>query len=158
LHVLGLPPAFVLSQDQTLKLRFDSDIALEGISSKGSLRFDEFPTNMKRRNPFGITRNTPIGFLKTQDRQSLDARPPKRTSTQGLRRLRFPFFILQCQRAGGHEANPIPEPPMEANPPLGVNDSRSSSRRLEPAPPLSEGSRGHVQPRRKRGNPREMLM
>ena len=28
-------------------------MSLEGISSKGSLRFDEFPTSMKRRNPFG---------------------------------------------------------------------------------------------------------
>jgi hypothetical protein len=43
-------------------------------SSRGSLRFDEFPTNMKRRNSFaGSARNTPIGFMKTQDRQSLVA-------------------------------------------------------------------------------------
>ena len=29
LHVLGLPPAFVLSQDQTLKLKVDSGFGLE---------------------------------------------------------------------------------------------------------------------------------
>jgi hypothetical protein len=31
LHVLGLPPAFVLSQDQTLKLKADSGFGLEVI-------------------------------------------------------------------------------------------------------------------------------
>jgi hypothetical protein len=33
LHVLGLPPAFVLSQDQTLKLKVSSKACLEGILS-----------------------------------------------------------------------------------------------------------------------------
>ena len=36
LHVLGLPPAFVLSQDQTLKLKADSGLAWR--LSKESLR------------------------------------------------------------------------------------------------------------------------
>ena len=32
LHVLGLPPAFVLSQDQTLRLKSSILVGLEGIS------------------------------------------------------------------------------------------------------------------------------
>jgi hypothetical protein len=49
--------------------------------------------------------------MKTQDRQSLVARPFYGTNTQGLRRLRFPFFISQCQRAGRREAKaPLPNP------------------------------------------------
>src|SRR5262245_14119501 len=34
LHVLGLPPAFVLSQDQTLKLKVLILVGLEGISPR----------------------------------------------------------------------------------------------------------------------------
>lgn len=97
-------------------------------SSKGSLRFDEFPTSMKPRNPEG-SRATRLLALKTQDRQSLDAGLTRRTGTQGLRRLRFPFFTSQCQRAvEGRPQGHTSEPPMEANPPPRVNDSRSVSR------------------------------
>jgi hypothetical protein len=84
--------------------------------------------------------------MKTQDRQSLVARPFYGTNTQGLRRLRFPFFKSQCQRAGGREAKcHTPEPPMEANPPSGVNDSRSVPREDPSKPRLCpKGSRGRV--------------
>ena len=34
MHVLGLPPAFVLSQDQTLKLKVLILVGLEGISPR----------------------------------------------------------------------------------------------------------------------------
>src|SRR5215813_7791256 len=48
--------------------------------------------------------------MKTQDRQSLVARPFG-SSSQGLRRPRFPFFKSQCQRAVRREANaPLPNP------------------------------------------------
>ena len=50
-------------------------------------------------------------LMKTQDRQSLVANPLARTGTQGLRRPRFPFFVSQCQRAGGRAAETtLPNP------------------------------------------------
>jgi hypothetical protein len=114
-------------------------MSLEGISSKGSLRFDEFPTSMKATQSFSGSRATRLLASKTQDRQSLVARPVEGASSLGLRRLRFPFFKSQCQRAGGRGTScPTPEPPMETNPPSGVNDSRSVSRRPEQTPLLSE--------------------
>jgi len=68
-------------------------------SSRGSLRFDEFPTNMKRRNPFRDRAQHAYWLQKTQDRQSLICQPSLEGRPQGLRRPRFPFFISQCQRA-----------------------------------------------------------
>src|SRR5207344_1731844 len=98
--------------------------------------------------------------MKTQDRQSLVARPFYGTNTQGLRRLRFPFFISQCQRAGGRAAEShTPEPPMEANPPSGVNDSRSVPRRPEQTPPLSERiARSRLVSQVMRATPREVFI
>ncbi len=54
---------------------------------------------------FRIARNTPIGVLKTQDRQSLVCQPSFEGRPQGLRRPRFPFFKSQCQRALGRTAD-----------------------------------------------------
>ena len=119
-------------------------------SSRGSLRFDEFPTSMKRRNPFG-SRATRL--LAYENARPSESRLPalKKAGTQGLRRPRFPFFQSQCQRAGGRAAvSHTPEPPMEANPPSGVNDSRSVSRDEPRSCSASvRGSRGRVSSRRK---------
>ena len=51
LHVLGLPPAFVLSQNQTLRLRFDPDVFHPEENPddkllKAILRFDEKPVQV----------------------------------------------------------------------------------------------------------------
>ena len=48
LHVLGLPPAFVLSQDQTLKLKVLILVGLEGLL-QGSLRNGHLHTQMRQR-------------------------------------------------------------------------------------------------------------
>jgi hypothetical protein len=76
LHVLSLPPAFVLSQNQTLRLRFDSDetkpvmdlVAAKHLRSLTGNPFTEihgsrrrslrtgFPRNANRRCRFGLTR------------------------------------------------------------------------------------------------------
>ena len=55
LHVLGLPPAFVLSQDQTLKLK---DLILVGLeeSLQGSLRNGHLHTYDPRSRVAPITR------------------------------------------------------------------------------------------------------
>ena len=49
LHVLSLPPAFVLSQNQTLRLRFDSDetkSVMEMVAAKHLRIFDGKPVHM----------------------------------------------------------------------------------------------------------------
>ena len=80
-------------------------------SSKGSLRFDEFPTNMKRRNPLGLRATRLLAYENARPSESRCQPLLKRAGTQGLRRLRFPFFVSQCQRAVGREANaPLPNP------------------------------------------------
>jgi len=119
-------------------------------SSRWSLRFDEFPTSMKpRHRRWRATRL--LASWKTQDRQSLDA-GPKRNRHARTPPSAFPFLRItmsksrwQCSRSH------TPEPPMEAKPPLGVNDSRGVCPDEVPRhnPLLSDGSRGRAQPRRK---------
>jgi hypothetical protein len=96
-------------------------------SSRGSLRFDEFPTNMKRRDScYGARATRLLAYENARPSESRRQPSPVRTGTQGLRRPRFPFFVSQCQRAGGRAAGcRIPEPLREANPPSRVNDNRS---------------------------------
>ena len=63
----------------------------------------------------------------------------------------FPFLhITMSKSRRSRSRSHTPEPPMKANLPLRVNDSRGVSRE-EPgqAPLLSDGSRGRVQSRRK---------
>ena len=67
LHVLGLPPAFVLSQDQTLKFN-------ENLSPAGHLfrrfYFDESQAHFATNFWFAA-----LSELKSRDRQSI-SRPP----------------------------------------------------------------------------------
>src|SRR5262249_20362947 len=100
-------------------------MSLEGISSKGSLRFDEFPTSMKATQSFSGSRATRLLAYENARLSESRCSPLLQGEPQGLRRLRFPFFISQCQRACGRAAEShTPEPLMEANPPSGVNDSQ----------------------------------
>src|SRR4029078_11085999 len=96
-------------------------------SSRRSLRFDEFPTNMKRRDScYGARATRLLAYENARPPESRRQPSPVRAGTQGLRRPRFPFFVSQCQRAGGRAAGcHTPEPLREANPPSRVNDSRS---------------------------------
>ena len=76
--------------------------------------------------------NTPIGFLKTQDRQSLDA-GPKRDRHARTPPSAFPFLHITMSKSQWKSSrNHTPEPPMEAEPPLGVNDSGGASGSREP--------------------------
>src|SRR5262245_62951388 len=76
-------------------------MSLEGISSKGSLRFDEFPTSMKATQSFSGSRATRLLAYENARVSESRCSPLLQGEPQGLRRLRFPFFISQCQRAGG---------------------------------------------------------
>jgi hypothetical protein len=61
---------------------------------------------------FKIARNHAYWLLKTQTTVRVSLLAPLTGRTRkDLRRLRFPFFILQCQRAGGREAEAtLPNP------------------------------------------------
>ena len=111
LHVLGLPPAFALSQDQTLKL--DENF------SRLITTFDEVPLLFVRAQ--ACPRPQPRSRLSPHDKGvDLKRRPPKVSSgrisvgnkllskpnlrpgdrgPQGLRRPRFSFFRFTCQTA-----------------------------------------------------------
>jgi len=98
-------------------------------SSKGSLRFDEFPTSMKATQSLEGSRATRLLAYE-------NARPSesRRQPTEMDRHARtppsaFPFLhITMSKSLESCGRLPPPEPPMEANPPSGVNDSRGKPR------------------------------
>src|SRR6202043_1251865 len=96
LHVLSLPPAFALSQDQTLKL----DLKL---LNRLITTFDEVPPYLL--NAIHIANNDGVTYINVYRRSlssSLNTQKPKFSSnrdSQGLRRPRFSFFIFTCQTA-----------------------------------------------------------
>ena len=89
MHVLSLPPAFVLSQDQTLMLRIQS-------LAKITFEIDENFTPVLQRQSLRNDPKTSVTSLDKRDRQSLfldrlktDPRP---------RRPRFSFFSIQLSK------------------------------------------------------------
>jgi hypothetical protein len=69
-------------------------------SSRGSLRFDEFPTNMKRRKSFEKDRAQHAYWLtKTQDRQSLVASPLSRSRLARTPPSAFPFLRITMSKS-----------------------------------------------------------
>ena len=84
LHVLGLPPAFALSQDQTLKLK-------SSISTKSQNVLDRVLTIARRFHPA-------CELSKRKD-QSMSLSSCTSCSPQGHRRLRFSLSVSTCQRA-----------------------------------------------------------
>ena len=88
LHVLSLPPAFVLSQDQTLMLRIQSRLNHVFKLTRTSHLFSRRLAAPK----------TSVTSLDKRDRQSLFQSPGIPTRTVKLRRPRFSFFsICNCQ-------------------------------------------------------------
>src|SRR5262249_35407067 len=154
LHVLGLPPAFALSQDQTLKL--DENF------SRPITTFDEVPpascgqvpardfhrTHDRRRHEIGVdlkrrppksrpaaarSRTVPLA------RQNLD----RASGAQGPRRPRFSFFRFTCQTArnqGGPTLRCDPESRRSPRLPIrGEACSPLSVRSFEDAPSRGGG-------------------
>ncbi len=100
MHVLSLPPAFVLSQDQTLKFNhdmvaectfaFDEDTHLICLQSENC---DKVYVPLRKRAPIESLVTTSTGIASS-------------FSSQEPRRPRFSFFFSsQCQRA-----DPSPSP------------------------------------------------
>src|ERR1051326_9417148 len=97
-------------------------------SSRGSLRFDEFPTSMKRRNPFGSRATRLLAYENARPSESrLPAllQGPARKDSAVRVSLSSYHNVKEPSRS---RQMPPPEPPMDANPTSGVNDSRSVSR------------------------------
>ena len=90
LHVLGLPPAFVLSQDQTLKLNeiFDRLWSLRIIDRVPSTLIIQPISRPARQLASLIKRST--AEVSFRSSSYLD-------KPQGHRRLRFSFFLFTCQ-------------------------------------------------------------
>ena len=126
MHVLGLPPAFVLSQDQTLRFRIRFLTCPWMESSRGSLRFDEFPTSMKRRKSRRIcVQHAYWHFRKHRYRQSLDADPPKRGRHARTPPPAFPFLQITMSKSRGSAAKAtLPNPRWKQIPHGESNDSR----------------------------------
>src|SRR5262245_48547072 len=74
-------------------------MSLEGISSKGSLRFDEFPTSMKATQSFSGSRATRLLAYENARVSESRCSPLLQGEPQGLRRLRFPFFIITMSKS-----------------------------------------------------------
>ena len=143
LHVLGLPPAFALSQDQTLKL--DENF------SRLITTFDEVPRLCVREARLA-------SILLARQGVDLKRRPPKSRPAaprwihvsdrgrgpQGLRRPRFSFFRFTCQTA---RDKPSPAPPRGK-----AAEARSFRSRSEDwSPNISEElQRRAAAPRRRR--------
>ena len=93
MHVLGLPPAFALSQDQTLKLdEIDSGrshVLTRSIHSNRLLGWCDVPLNVDRQSLFHD--RSPSGEGK--------AFSVRGSGPQGLRRPRFSFFRFTFQTA-----------------------------------------------------------
>ena len=148
LHVLGLPPAFVLSQDQTLKLKADSGWL--GGYSKESLRNGHLHTKRPSSSyPEGPGPGAYGDGLKRRDRQSSAstlralARP---SDPPGLRRLRFPFFYALVKEQGIAVSHPLAArsafaaPLREERTRLGVWRSQTRPRVYQEIAALSSGA------------------
>ena len=102
MHVLSLPPAFVLSQDQTLKLKnLIFWTTWIGISKEFLRLTGTFHINTSQQQVAPSSNCIGDGIYETQFRQSL-IKPHIITdvgSKPGLRRLRFPSFKFNFQRA-----------------------------------------------------------
>ena len=93
LHVLSLPPAFVLSQDQTLKLKTDLSVILD-------VRTSAHP-RLRRRSPLrsGTTNNTPT-------RQGQGTIKSHLSDVHRLQRERSPYKTVKLTPVIGPTRNP----------------------------------------------------
>ena len=101
--MLSLPPAFVLSQDQTLKFETGFDDGLATIDWSLALK--------KLTRIYDFDNPTCVGievcllvYLKRYRRLFLRLRSPG--NRKDTRRLRFSFFLQQCQSAGNRSSRP----------------------------------------------------
>ena len=101
MHVLGMPPAFVLSQDQTLRLTLDLPTNRQNRPARTSkIRIPSLKTRSSRRHPEmqnlqitpEIRKTKHPRSRNTQSNRSISQQPPAQD-----RRPRIPSQIPQCQ-------------------------------------------------------------
>ena len=103
--MLGLPPAFVLSQDQTLRLKDLILVWLRGSHSKDYCVTGTFTLNARHNRLPGHNMRLVMAY-ETQIYQSLVDEPilfPELTHLQGPRRLRFLFFRIRMSKSKEQE-------------------------------------------------------
>ena len=152
MHVLSLPPAFVLSQDQTLKLK-RSDFGFH-VFSRHPLKKAPTGSRLNRRehshlndqHMSAIKRNC----LEKRVRQCLLNRDPSSEEPQGKSRTcrpRFSFFLFNCQRTKPQNMTFTPRSPFQKKPPRRAVQSVAQSR-------LSRKLKGAALCRQQRRRPR----
>ena len=111
MHVLSLPPAFALSQDQTLKL-YSRHLIIGSVITFSTLR----------HRCRSVIDGVHIGTTKAETSEAPCELPEKRVTAevsfgsnrspipQGPRRPRFPFFLFTCQRARSCDPGREPQP------------------------------------------------
>ena len=154
MHVLSLPPAFVLSQDQTLKLYENSypdwSLIIGGMRWRIRLTLTSSFAHLANQAPAPASRRTRkpiVGIdctLKKRDRRSVSHKTPpliaarataETVSPQGPRRPRLSSFRCNCQTAcptGLSLPRRRPAPPFRPLRSLNLANS-SPSRRPKPA-------------------------
>ena len=105
MHVLGLPPAFVLSQDQTLRLKVRFLDRLGGYQS---------PRNLRNGHLHTLTRTRCRAHAMVMALENADSPESRRSYpvagkriSPGLRRLRFPFFNYHLSKSARQMSKPV---------------------------------------------------
>lgn len=126
-------------------------MSLEGISSKGSLRFDEFPTSMKATQSFSGSRATRLLAYENARPSESRCSPFLRDEHARTPPPAFPFLrITMSKSRSDPKAMPRARTPDGSKSPIRSQrqpQSPETNSGLDPL--LSEGSRGRVWSRRK---------
>ena len=115
-------------------------MSLEGISSKGSLRFDEFPTSMKATQSFSGSRATRLLAYENARPSESRCSPFLRDEHARTPPPAFPFLqITMSKSRWACSGEPHSRTPDGSKSPIwSQRQSKRPSRRPEQAPPLSE--------------------
>ena len=115
-------------------------MSLEGISSKGSLRFDEFPTSMKTTQSLSGSRATRLLAYENARPSESRCSPFLRDEHARTPPPAFPFLQITMSKSrwAGSEVPHSRTPDGSKSPTWSQRQSKRPSRRPEQAPPLSE--------------------
>ena len=107
MHVLGLPPAFVLSQDQTLKLKSSEELILDVEPSHICLNLSPGQSSVCAKSPKRPNQDSEA------DTYIIGACTPSRpictrSAVETTKPPAYPFIIHQCQRARRQKSTGTP--------------------------------------------------
>jgi hypothetical protein len=104
--VLSLPPAFVLSQDQTLRLNQKSSIRLYLVTLKADTHRC---ASLDREPILSSPKAKKISVSKRVRRKTLASPTTPKGRPQDVRRPRFSFFHIRLSKSGEQSSQPKPE-------------------------------------------------